>query len=284
MGRKKISSEVKETVNEVKETVNEVKETANGVKETANGVKETDISEESSNVIITESGQEIIPASKENKQLLVDVSSKDTPKMVTDGLISYEVQINRGIELMKKGIQGRLLIGQALVSIKAKEDLTELGYSNIYDFCSHKFKMGRTLADNCMFMYNDLSHDDPETNEPVLEEAYKGFNISQLSELRFVGKENLKRFTPDQTVSQMRTLKHQIKKENSKKNSTNDDSNKPPKKKTTLLKSVCELPEKGNVTAKIRDQIEETLEEIRNSKSGKEQNLKIMICICEEKE
>lgn len=82
----------------------------------------------------------------------------------------------------------------------------------------------------------------------------------------------------------MRTLKHQIKKENSKKNSTNDDSNKPPKKKTTLLKSVCELPEKGNVTAKIRDQIEETLEEIRNSKSGKEQNLKIMICICEEKE
>lgn len=35
---------------------------------------------------------------------------------------------------------------------------------------------------------------------------------------------------------------------------------------------------------KIRDQIEETLEEIRNSKSGKEQNLKIMICICEEKE
>ena len=46
MGRKKISSEVKETVNEVKET--------------ANGVKETDISEESSNVIITESGQEII--------------------------------------------------------------------------------------------------------------------------------------------------------------------------------------------------------------------------------
>lgn len=266
MGRKKISSEVKETVNEVKET--------------ANGVKETDISEESSNVIITESGQEIIPASKENKQLLADVSSKDTPKMVTDGLISYEVQINRGIELMKKGIQGRLLIGQALVSIKAKEDLTELGYSNIYEFCSHKFKMGRTLADNCMFMYNDLSHDDPETNEPVLEEAYKGFNISQLSELRFVGKENLKRFTPDQTVSQIRALKRQIK----KKNSTNDNSNKPPKKKATLLKSVCELPEKGNVTAKIRDQIEETLEEIRNSKSGKKQNLKIMICICEEKE
>ena len=115
MGRKKISSEVKETVNEVKET--------------ANGVKETDISEESSNVIITESGQEIIPASKENKQLLVDVSPKDTPKMVTGGLISYEDQINRGIELMKKGIQGRLLIGQALVNIKAKEDLTELGYS-----------------------------------------------------------------------------------------------------------------------------------------------------------
>ena len=276
MGRKKISSEVKETVNEVKETVNEVKETANGVKETANGVKETDISEESSNVIITESGQEIIPAPKD----LVDVSSKDTQKMVTDGLISYEVQINRGIELMKKGIQGRLLIGQALVSIKAKEDLTELGYSNIYDFCSHKFKMGRTLADNCMFMYNDLSHDDPETNEPVLEEAYKGFNISQLSELRFVGKENLKRFTPDQTVSQIRALKRQIK----KKNSTNDNSKKPPKKKATLLKSVCELPEKGNVTAKIRDQIEETLEEIRNSKSGKKQNLKIMICICEEKE
>lgn len=270
MGRKKISSEVKETVNEVKET--------------ANGVKETDISEESSNVIITESGQEIIPASKENKQLLVDVSPKDTPKMVTGGLISYEDQINRGIELMKKGIQGRLLIGQALVNIKAKEDLTELGYSNIYDFCDHKFRMGRTIADNCMFLYTKLSHINPKTNEPELEEEYKKFNLSQLSELRSVDKEQLWRFTPDQTVSQMRTLKHQIKKENSEKNSTNDDSNKPPKKKTTLLKSVCELPEKGNVTAKIRDQIEETLEEIRNSKSGKEQNLKIMICICEEKE
>lgn len=276
MGRKKISSEVKETVSEVKETVNEVKETVNEVKGTANEVEEIDISEEPSNVIITESGQEVIPAPKD----LVDVSSKDTQKMVTGGLISYEDQINRGIELMKKGIQGRLLIGQALVSIKAKEDLTELGYSNIYEFCSHKFKMGRTLADNCMFMYNDLSYDDPETNEPVLEEAYKGFNISQLSELRFVGKENLKRFTPDQTVSQIRALKRQIKKENS----TNDNSKKPPKKKATLLKSVCELPEKGNVTAKIRDQIEETLEEIRNSKSGKKQNLKIMICICEEKE
>ena len=248
-----------------------MKETVNEVKGTANEVEEIDISEEPSNVIITESGQEVIPAPKD----LVDVSSKDTQKMVTGGLISYEDQINRGIELMKKGIQGRLLIGQALVSIKAKEDLTELGYSNIYEFCSHKFKMGRTLADNCMFMYNDLSHDDPETNEPVLEEAYKGFNISQLSELRFVGKENLKRFTPDQTVSQIRALKRQIKKKN---------SNKPPKKKATLLKSVCELPEKGNVTAKIRDQIEETLEEIRNSKSGKKQNLKIMICICEEKE
>ena len=166
MGRKKISSEVKETVNEVKET--------------ANGVKETDISEESSNVIITESGQEIIPASKENKQLLVDVSPKDTPKMVTGGLISYEDQINRGIELMKKGIQGRLLIGQALVNIKAKEDLTELGYSNIYDFCDHKFRMGRTIADNCMFLYTKLSHINPKTNEPELEEEYKKFNLSLL--------------------------------------------------------------------------------------------------------
>lgn len=248
-----------------------------------------DISKEFSSVIITEDGQEVISAPKADTQILMGVSSKNATEISNCGLPFYINQINAGIELMKKGIQGRLLIGQALVKIKENEAefLHKSGYLNFYEYCRKTFKMSRTLVDNCMFFYKNLSYDDPTTGQPVLEDAYKEFNISQLSELRFVEKDQLYHFSPEQTISQMRALKRMINKEKSENgcNNTHSKKNKKGEKDTTtLLKSVCELPEKGNVTAKIRSQIKETLEEIKDSSLDTNQNLKIMICICEEKE
>ena len=109
--------------------------------------------------------------------------------------------------------QSFLTIGWYLKYIKDRELYKEDGYTNINDFASDKFHMSQSNVSRYINLCERFSIGN---NSPRLDEKYKGFDYSQLSEMLPMKPEDQEKVTPDMTVKQIREIKKKVKKKNLK--------------------------------------------------------------------
>lgn len=101
-------------------------------------------------------------------------------------------------------------IGYYLKHIREKELYKEGGYANIWECARAEFGLSDTAASNYMKMNDAYS---VNGNTPVLDDKYGGFNKSQLQEMLALTTEKREEIMPEQTVSEIREIAKEEKKE-----------------------------------------------------------------------
>ncbi len=101
-------------------------------------------------------------------------------------------------------------IGYYLKHIREKELYKEGGYANIWECARAEFGLSDTAASNYMKMNDAYS---VNGNTPVLDDKYGGFNKSQLQEMLALTTEKREEIVPEQTVSEIREMAKEEKKE-----------------------------------------------------------------------
>lgn len=151
-----------------------------------------------------EQGHEIIQSNAELSVEMDVVPAENTEYQNAVGIIHKELNNIK---------QSFLTIGWYLKYIKDRELYKEDGYTNINDFASDKFHMSQSNVSRYINLCERFSIGN---NSPRLDEKYKGFDYSQLSEMLPMKPEDQEKVTPDMTVKQIREIKKKVKKKNLK--------------------------------------------------------------------
>lgn len=127
------------------------------------------------------------------------------------------VNYQDSIEIIRKELdnikQSFLTIGWYLKYIKDRELYRNDGYVNINDFAKDKFNMSQSNVSRYINLCERFS---AGNGSPKLNEKYKGFDYSQLTEMLPMKPEDQEKVTPDMTVKQIREMKRQEKEKNRK--------------------------------------------------------------------
>lgn len=96
--------------------------------------------------------------------------------------------------------------GYYLKCIRDGELYREAGYGTIWEYAADRLGFSVSTASRIMSCNDKYSIDG---NSPIVAEAYKKFNKSQLMEMLPLGDEQMEQVTPDMTVQQIREVKRQ---------------------------------------------------------------------------
>ena len=123
------------------------------------------------------------------------------------------VNLVRG--LLNNTVMNYLKIGYLLNSIN-EQQLKDLGCDSIYDFSKQNFNLGVTSTKNFINVFKRFGECElPYENFAVkyaegyvrLKDEFKEYSMSQLVELLPVEDEDLEKFSPDMTTTEIRSLK-----------------------------------------------------------------------------
>lgn len=126
------------------------------------------------------------------------------------------VKINESISQSLKDIVINFLsIGKLLNIVKDNKLFVILNYSNIYDYSMDQYSLSRTTVKNLINVYNrfcevgemDPSKDTYYLNSVNLKKEFKEYNYSQLVELLPLSDEEIKDYSPSQSVKEIRNNK-----------------------------------------------------------------------------
>lgn len=94
--------------------------------------------------------------------------------------------------------------GYYLRLIKETEGYKEDGYKDIWEFAEEQYGIKRSTASRWMDMNAKFSEDG---NSPVLAEAFREYQKSQLQEMLYLTEEKLEEVAPDMTVKEIREIR-----------------------------------------------------------------------------
>jgi len=98
---------------------------------------------------------------------------------------------------------GFIMIGYYLKAIRDSKAFTELGFKDIYEFAESKYRFSKTSVKN----FISVSERFGEKNVSRLKREYDDYNFSQLIELVSEDEECLAKYSPAQTVKEIRLTK-----------------------------------------------------------------------------
>ena len=126
---------------------------------------------------------------------------------------AYNDYSNKILRVLKTATNNFVEIGFYLNEVKSKELYTIEGYSDIYDYSSNVFGLSKTTTSNFIGIFNKfgISNDLGYFRTFELKKEYDGFNLSKLIELLPVKDEDLEKYKPEMTVSEIRAVKAQEK-------------------------------------------------------------------------
>lgn len=85
------------------------------------------------------------------------------------------------------------------------------GYSNFYDYVLANFGLDKSATSRCVNVFNRFSAVQNNSHKMFLDDKWKDYNYSQLSEMLPLDDDAIKAITPDMTVKQIREVKKQTK-------------------------------------------------------------------------
>ena len=135
---------------------------------------------------------EILKPEKENTKWYQGVSLEDA-----------EIYIHSNLRSIARNI---IATGYYLKCIRDGELYREAGYGTIWEYAADRLGFSVSTASRIMSCNDKYSVDG---NSPIVAEAYKKFNKSQLMEMLPLGDEQMEQVTPDMTVQQIREVKSQ---------------------------------------------------------------------------
>lgn len=135
---------------------------------------------------------EILKPEKENTKWYQGVSLEDA-----------EIYIHSNLRSIARNI---IATGYYLKCIRDGELYREAGYGTIWEYAADRLGFSVSTASRIMSCNDKYSVDG---NSPIVAEAYKKFNKSQLMEMLPLGDEQMEQVTPDMTVQQIREVKRQ---------------------------------------------------------------------------
>ena len=100
-------------------------------------------------------------------------------------------------------------IGWHLKKIKDNGWYQKEGYKNIYEFAKEKFNISQPTATRFINICTEFSENG---SSPELDARYRGYSLSQLTEMLNVGADKRKEVTPDMTVREIREFKRKDRK------------------------------------------------------------------------
>lgn len=114
-----------------------------------------------------------------------------------------EIYIHSNLRSIARNI---IATGYYLKCIRDGELYREAGYGTIWEYAADRLGFSVSTASRIMSCNDKYSVDG---NSPIVAEAYKKFNKSQLMEMLPLGDEQMEQVTPDMTVQQIREVKRQ---------------------------------------------------------------------------
>lgn len=102
---------------------------------------------------------------------------------------------------------GFIMIGYYLKAIRDSKAFTELGFKDIYEFAESKYQFSKTSVKNFISVSERFGNKDTAH----LERKYENYNFSQLVELVSEDEESLAKYSPAQTVKEIRLTKFENK-------------------------------------------------------------------------
>lgn len=141
---------------------------------------------------------------KEEKAKVEVVEKKEFMKDLLN-LKNYQSCIDSISDSITSVAESFVSIGRDLSMIKKDKLYTIDGYKDIYEFAKAKFGFGNTSTKNFINVYTKFG--DTEASYACLKDEYEEYSLSQLIELLPVSDEDIKKYTPDQTVTQIREVK-----------------------------------------------------------------------------
>ncbi len=143
----------------------------------------------------------------ENKKEEAEVEVVEKKEFMKDllNLKNYQSCIDSISDSITSVAESFVSIGRDLSMIKKDKLYTIDGYKDIYEFAKAKFGFGNTSTKNFINVYTKFG--DTEASYACLKDEYEKYSLSQLIELLPVSDEDIKKYTPDQTVTQIREVK-----------------------------------------------------------------------------
>lgn len=102
-------------------------------------------------------------------------------------------------------------LGFHLDEFKRFEYYEDFGYSDFYEFCSENLKMDKTAVSRVMSVFYNFSACEDNVRKMWIDESYKDYNFSQLTEMLPLNSKEREKVTPDMTVQQIRDYKKSLK-------------------------------------------------------------------------
>ena len=103
--------------------------------------------------------------------------------------------------------EGYIVVGYLLKKTRDEELFREKGYKDVFDFAKQTFNISRTWANRFMQINDTYSIDG---NSPEIQEKYKGYGSSKLSEMLTLPEESREEVPQSATVKEIREAKEVI--------------------------------------------------------------------------
>lgn len=125
----------------------------------------------------------------------------------------YDTGYGKSVDIIRielKNIKKSFVrIGWHLKQIKDNGWCQKEGYKNIYEFAKEKFNISQPAATRFINICTEFSENG---SSPELDARYRGYSLSQLTEMLNVGADKRKEVTPDMTVREIREFKRKDRK------------------------------------------------------------------------
>ncbi len=125
----------------------------------------------------------------------------------------YDTGYGKSVDIIRielKNIKKSFVrIGWHLKQIKDNGWYQKEGYKNIYEFAKEKFNISQPAATRFINICTEFSENG---SSPELDARYRGYSLSQLTEMLNVGADKRKEVTPDMTVREIREFKRKDRK------------------------------------------------------------------------
>ena len=125
----------------------------------------------------------------------------------------YDTGYGKSVDIIRtelKNIKKSFVrIGWHLKQIKDNGWYQKEGYKNIYEFAKEKFNISQPTATRFINICTEFSESGSSSE---LDARYRGYSLSQLTEMLNVGADKRKKITPDMTVREIREFKRKDRK------------------------------------------------------------------------
>lgn len=98
-------------------------------------------------------------------------------------------------------------LGAYFVELRASCAYTCFGYSNLYDYIKNNFGLEKSAVSRCINVFETFAVSVDARGKVQLDDKYKDFSYSQLSEMLSLTGEEREKITPDMPVSAIRKMK-----------------------------------------------------------------------------